>query len=152
MRANYKTEEADVKALDVGQLKRLMQYLKPYRKQVLITILLMFAATIIDNSSPYIVQLAVDEFIPARKTGLLVAVTLAYAAAVVLGYIFTRYKIQFGNRTGQYVLYDLRRDLFNHIQGLSLNFLTTTPPARSWCGSSTMSTPSISCSPTGLSM
>lgn len=122
MRANYKTEEADVKALDVGQLKRLMQYLKPYRKQVLITILLMFAATIIDNSSPYIVQLAVDEFIPARKTGLLVAVTLAYAAAVVLGYIFTRYKIQFGNRTGQYVLYDLRRDLFNHIQGLSLNF------------------------------
>src|SRR5690606_32593403 len=99
-----------------------MQYLKPYRKQVLITILLMFAATIIDNSSPYIVQLAVDEFIPARKTGLLVAVTLAYAAAVVLGYIFTRYKIQFGNRTGQYVLYDLRRDLFNHIQGLSLNF------------------------------
>jgi len=122
VRANYKTEEADVKALDVGQLKRLMQYLKPYRKQVLITILLMFAATIIDNSSPYIVQLAVDEFIPARKTGLLVAVTLAYAAAVVLGYIFTRYKIQFGNRTGQYVLYDLRRDLFNHIQGLSLNF------------------------------
>lgn len=122
MRANFKTDEADVKALDVGQLKRLMQYLKPYRKQVLITILLMFAATIIDNFSPYIVQLSVDEFIPARKVGLLVVVALTYAVAVVFSYIFTRLKIQFGNRTGQYVLYDLRRDLFNHIQGLSLNF------------------------------
>jgi len=119
---NYKTEEADVKALDVGQLRRLMQYLKPYRKQVLITILLMFAATIIDNISPYIVQLSVDDYIPSRKFGLLVVVTLSYAVAVVFGYIFTRYKIQFGNRTGQYVLYDLRRDLFNHIQGLSHNF------------------------------
>ncbi|MDI9420245.1 MAG: ABC transporter ATP-binding protein [Bacillota bacterium] len=122
MRANYKTDEKDVKALDVGQLRRLMRYLKPYRRQLLITILLMFAATIIDNFSPYIVQLSVDEFIPGRKVGLLVMVALAYGIAVVFGYIFARLKIQFGNRIGQYVLYDLRRDLFNHIQGLSLNF------------------------------
>ena len=57
-RSSYRSEEAVVKDLDVGQLKRLLQYLKPYRKQLWLTIALMFGATIIDSFSPYIVQIS----------------------------------------------------------------------------------------------
>jgi ATP-binding cassette subfamily B protein len=129
-RSNYNSDEAVIKDLDVGQLKRLIQYLKPYRKQLWLTIALMFAATIIDSVSPYIVQLSIDQFIPNRQIGLLIAVALVYALAVVFSYIFTRLKIKLANRTGQYVLFDLRRDLFDHVQSLSLNFFDNTSAGR----------------------
>lgn len=140
-RSNYNSDEAVIKDLDVGQLKRLIQYLKPYRKQLWLTIALMFAATIIDSVSPYIVQLSIDQFIPNRQIGLLIAVALVYALAVVFSYIFTRLKIKLANRTGQYVLFDLRRDLFDHVQSLSLNFLITLQPEELWCGLLTMLIP-----------
>ena len=129
-RSNYNSDEAVIKDLDVGQLKWLIQYLKPYRKQLWLTIALMFAATIIDSVSPYIVQLSIDQFIPNRQIGLLIAVALVYALAVVFSYIFTRLKIKLANRTGQYVLFDLRRDLFDHVQSLSLNFFDNTSAGR----------------------
>lgn len=129
-RSSYRSEEAVVKDLDVGQLKRLLQYLKPYRKQLWLTIALMFGATIIDSFSPYIVQISIDDYIPNRRISMLVAVTLLYGAAVVFSYIFTRLKIKYANRTGQNVLFDLRRDLFNHVQNLSLNFFDNNSAGR----------------------
>ncbi len=122
MRNHYKRDEPVVKSIDASQLKRLAKYMRPYAKQLWLTVLVMFAATIIDNISPLILQISVDDLIPNQKLAWLVLVSISYGIAVVLGYIFTRIKIKLANRTGQYVLFDLRRDLFNHVQGLSLNF------------------------------
>lgn len=122
MSNTYRTDEADVKPLNVSQLKRLLKYLRPYRKQLLLTILTMFTATIIDNIGPYLFQVSVDDFIPNKKLSNLIIFSLLYGVGIMISYICTRIKIKLANRTGQYVLFDLRKDLFNHVQNLSLKF------------------------------
>lgn len=122
MRNNYRIDEADVKSVDVSNLRRLIKYLKPYKKQLFLTVLLMFTATIIDNIGPYLLQISVDDIIPNSDSPKLVLVSLIYAIAIVISYVCTRFKIRLANRTGQYALLDLRRDLFRHVQKLSLNY------------------------------
>lgn len=122
MRNNYKTDEVDVKSIDVGQLKRLLRYMKPYRKQMFLAIVFMFAATLIDLVGPYLMQITIDDYIPNNNFGMLLRISIIYAIAVGFGYLFTRIKISLANRTGQYVLFDLRKDLFKHVQHLSLNY------------------------------
>ena len=130
MPSTYRTDEADVKPLNVSQLKRLLKYLRPYRKQLFLTILTMFAATIIDNIGPYLFQVSVDDFIPNKKLSNLIIFSLLYGVGIVISYICTRIKIKLANRTGQYVLFDLRKDLFNHVQNLSLKFFDNNSSGR----------------------
>lgn len=123
MRHNYRSDDV-VKAINLNQLKRLLSYLQPYRKQLFLTILTMFAATMINLTGPYLLQLTIDDYIPNKDITSLFLISVLYAIAVIISYLCTRQKIRLANRTGQYVLLDLRRDLFNHVQNLSSRFFS----------------------------
>lgn len=128
--SNLSSEDIRAKALDVNQMQRLFQYLKPYKLQLLLTCLLMFAAALTDLLGPYLLQRSVDIYIANAQFLKLLLTSLLYAFLVVLTYLCNRIKIRLANRTGQNALLDLRRDLFNHVQRLSFDFFGNTSAGR----------------------
>jgi len=117
--------QEDCGALNINHIRRLAQYLRPYKKQIAITVVLMFVATVTGLIGPYFLQLAIDVYIPQKNVAGVVWISILFMVMTCLNYICNRYKISFANRTGQQVLFDIRRDLFQHVQSLSFGFFDT---------------------------
>jgi len=117
--------QEDCGALNINHIRRSAQYLRPYKKQIAITVVLMFVATVTGLIGPYFLQLAIDVYIPQKNVAGVVWISILFMVMTCLNYICNRYKISFANRTGQQVLFDIRRDLFQHVQSLSFGFFDT---------------------------
>lgn len=128
----YQDDEIIEKPFNWKEFGRLFAYMKPYAKQLLpLVILMMILGTITKLSVPFLISLAIDRAI-APATGL-PSMTMLY---LIAGSIFVLYLIQWATNTyrikltniiGQRVIYDLRSDLFKHIQKLSFNFFDKRP-------------------------
>lgn len=125
----YKADE-ETAALNVSQMKRLAKYLVPYKKQVAVTIILMFIATMTNLIGPYLLEMAIDVHIPGKSVLGLIAISTLYILALGVNYICNRSKIRIANKTGQMALYDIRVELFNKVQDLSFNFFDSRSAGR----------------------
>lgn len=125
-----KDDEILGKAYDSQLMKRLLAYVKPYMKFVVIAIILNIIVAAMGPLRPYLTKLAVDDYIlKSKDDGLLTIVLLLFGTLIfqaVLQYIIT-FATQF---IGQKIIYDIRIKVFNHIQELSLRFFDKTPIGR----------------------
>jgi len=122
-RMRHLREGRDEKARDVGKtLRRLGIYFKPYWKQLLFVLLLLIVGTLFQLAAPYLIGLAVDQFIVTGDRGGL-ARTMLLLLSVYLGSWATGYG-QFYTMAivGNQVLYRLRTRIFERIQTLSLRY------------------------------
>jgi ATP-binding cassette subfamily B protein len=123
-------EEAFGKAYDARLMRRLLRYLQPYRGRVIIAILVLLTAAGIEVVGGLITRHAIDVAIPQRDTTLLIQLGAAYLAAMILGYLLESNQIVLTRKLGQGVMFDLRRELFQHLQKLGLRFYDKNPVGR----------------------
>ncbi|HEY4756784.1 MAG TPA: ABC transporter ATP-binding protein [Ignavibacteriaceae bacterium] len=131
MSQDYKSEDEILgKAYDSHLMKRLLQYVKPYKKYVLFAIFLNIVVAALGPIRPYLTKIAVDDHINnSNYSGLLVISLLLFASLVlqaVIQYFLTYYTQYLGQKT----IFDLRMQIFRHIQNLSLKFFDKTPIGR----------------------
>lgn len=119
-------EELDT-GFDFKQLKRLLGYLKPFKKKVVSTVLLMLTASILALLGPFLVKVAIDTMIPNKDIPGLALLGLIYLATLILNTIFMKYRIRTMTFIGQSVLHDIRKDLFVHLQKLPFSFYDSRP-------------------------
>ncbi len=123
-------EEVLGKAYDARLMRRLMKYLKPYRWHVALGILLSLLVSALEAMRPLFTKIAVDTNIAQNdKHGLLITALLFLAVILVRGFI------QYANAyltqwIGQRTIFDLRMEVFNHLQALSLKFYDRNPIGR----------------------
>ncbi|WP_106767896.1 ABC transporter ATP-binding protein [Paenibacillus faecalis] len=128
----YQDDDAIEKPFNWKQLTRLISYMKPYAKQMVpLVIVLMLIGTITKLAVPYLTGSAIDKAI-APESGspnvqLLYKITIAALVLYIIQYITGIFRIKYTNIIGQRVIYDLRTDLFRHIQRLSFNFFDKRP-------------------------
>jgi len=126
----YKDDDVIDKAFDWGQFRRLFAYMKPYAKQLLPLIgLMMILGTITKLTVPFLTSMAIDKAISPAEPSLKLLYMIAAGILVlyVVQWVATAYRIKYMNIIGQRVIYDLRADLFKHIQKLSFNFFDKRP-------------------------
>ncbi|MEW4370213.1 ABC transporter ATP-binding protein [Paenibacillus kandeliae] len=128
----YQDDELIDKAFNWKQFSRLFGYMKPYARQILPFILLMMVlGTITKLSVPLITGAAIDRAIqPANgqpSLGLLYGLTALALGLYLIQWVANAYRIKYTNIIGQRVIYDLRNDLFTHIQRLSFSFFDKRP-------------------------
>lgn len=128
----YQDDELIDKAFNWKQFSRLFGYMKPYARQILPFILLMMVlGTITKLSVPLITGAAIDRAIqPADgqpSLGLLYGLTALALGLYLIQWVANAYRIKYTNIIGQRVIYDLRNDLFTHIQRLSFSFFDKRP-------------------------
>jgi ATP-binding cassette subfamily B multidrug efflux pump len=116
------SEEQLDKAYDPKIVRGMLPYLKPYRLQVVLALLLMAAATFTLVSGPYFVKVAIDEGILAGNGTVLRRTLLIYLLVASVQWLTNYARILIMSRVGQHVLYDVRMRMFEHLQRLSLSF------------------------------
>ena len=110
-----------------GALKRLLNYLSPYRTQLFIISILTLGSTLISLTGPYLVSIAIDEYIIPRDFDGLVRISSLIAGVYVIASITDMLASWVMATISQKSLKKLREELFEHIQTLSLGYFDKQP-------------------------
>ena len=110
------------KVYDGRLLKRLFQYMSPYRVQLITAVILMIITSLLSVSGPWIIGLAIDEGIRDSAFDRLRFWTIIFIAVFGVEWIANRTRIAIMAYVGTRVVADIRSDLFRHLHKLSLNF------------------------------
>ena len=123
-------EEVLGKAYDARLMRRLLTYLKPYRGSVVIALLVIIGHSVLQLAQPYLMKLAIDQYIAAGDMAGLNRIALVFLfvliGAFVLEYVRT-YTLQL---TGQRIMFDLRMEIYSHLQRLDMRFYDRNPVGR----------------------
>jgi ATP-binding cassette subfamily B protein len=123
-------EEVLGKAYDARLMRRLLKYLRPYKWHVVAGIALSLLTSAMEAVRPYFTKIAVDVNIAEKdERGLLITALLFLLVLVVRGLIqyVNAYLTQW---IGQRTIFDLRMEIYTHLQGLSPKFFDKNPIGR----------------------
>ncbi|WP_053219823.1 ABC transporter ATP-binding protein [Virgibacillus senegalensis] len=120
----YPLDQAVEKPFNWKQMLRLLTYVKPYTgKLVPGAIIAMFISTLIRMAVPVLIgKVAIDIAIKDKDVGFLTYLVIGISILYLISYAANTFRIKWVNILGQNVIYDLRRNLFSHVQHLSHNF------------------------------
>jgi len=123
-------EEAAAKAYDAKLMKRLLAYVRPYKRWVAASVTLLLAASAADLAGPFIIKAGIDNYIKAGDRAGLGLTALALLGVNAIAFVLNYFQIYMMNLTGQRVIYDMRTQLFTHVQTLSIPFFDKNPVGR----------------------
>jgi ATP-binding cassette subfamily B protein len=115
------------KAYDKRLLGRFVRYLRPYRRLVVLSLLLLPLIAAAKLAQPWLLKLAIDNHIVSGRMEGLPFLSLSYFALIIGDGLLTYLEIYLLQYLGQRVMFDLRVDLFSHIHRLSASFFDRTP-------------------------
>jgi len=124
------TDDFKGKAYDSTLMKRLMQYVKPYKGYVILAILLNIIVAGLGPLRPYLTKIAVDDAIANKDYNILLVISLILIGTLLFQAIIQYALTYFTQLMGQKIIYDLRVKVFSHIQKLSLKYFDKTPIGR----------------------
>ncbi len=132
-------EEALGKAYDGRLMRRLMQYLRPYRSRVALALALVAIVTPLELAPPKLFQVAIDRyFVPAlggklpevRAWNGIIWIAVVFLAVLTFDFLAQYAQIRIMQRVGQQTMYDMRREIFGHMQRLPMSYFDRNPVGR----------------------
>jgi ATP-binding cassette subfamily B multidrug efflux pump len=118
------------KAYDARLMRRLLTYLRPYRLQVILSILLLLVVTVLELSGPILVQIAIDKYIAVGDNAGLGRIALFYFGILLTSFLLAYIQFYSMQAIGQRVQFDIRMQLFRHLQMMHLAFFDRNPVGR----------------------
>ena len=119
--AMARLRDAD-RAERAGRLRHLISLLRPYRGRVILMFISLVIATAAALAPPYLAGRAIDDGIQQQDMHALTVIVIAFVVAAVLNWVATYLQTYLINWVGQRALQDLRVELFEHLQKLSIGF------------------------------
>ena len=126
-RNKYDVDEVLEDSFDIGQLKRLLSYLKPYRKRFFSVAFMMLSASAFTMLIPQFFQKVMDICIPQKDMKGIIFYSLLTLLAALYSAVSLRYKIKHTNLIGQQIIHDIRYDIFEHLQELPFSYYDDRP-------------------------
>jgi ATP-binding cassette subfamily B multidrug efflux pump len=118
------------KAYDARLMRRLITYLRPYKLQVVLATAAIIGHSALELAPPYLVKLVIDRYIPARDTNGLVVIASLYLATLAGSFVLDYGQTWLLQLTGQRIMFDLRMQIYEHLQRLDLRFYDRNPVGR----------------------
>jgi len=137
-------EEVLGKAYDGRLMRRLLTYLRPYRWQVTIALSSIILKAGLDVLGPFLTKVAIDKYL-ARTPGAssilgrwlsseplkgIAEIAALYVGSLVLTFFFEFLQTYYMQWTGQMVMFDLRSQIFRHLQRMHIGFYDKNPVGR----------------------
>ena len=132
-------EEALGKAYDSRLMSRLLKYLKPYAWRVALALALVTVVTPLELAPPAIFRKAIDSyFVPAlnhllpesRAWSGIGWLSLIFLGVLAFDFLAQYIQIRIMQRVGQQTMYDMRREIFGHLQKLPMSYFDRNPVGR----------------------
>lgn len=126
-RNKYDVDEQLETPFDIRHLKRAMVYVKKYKWKMIFALSLSAAAVIIGLFSPVITQYAIDNSIPNKNIPELLLMAALLLVTIIVNIIFVTVRSRIMTKVGQDIIFDIRSDLFAHLQKLSFEYYDNRP-------------------------
>ncbi len=127
---HYHEEEILGKAYDSRLARRLLKYLRPYRRVVAISIVLLIMVSGLRLVGPYLTLVAIDQYIMIGDSAGLTPIALLFLLVLLFQFGVGSVQTYLMNWTGQKIMYDLRMEIFTHVQKLHMGFFDRNPVGR----------------------
>jgi ATP-binding cassette, subfamily B, multidrug efflux pump len=138
-------EEVLGKAYDSRLMKRLLTYLRPYRWQVVVALVAIIFKAGMDVIGPYLTKIAIDKYLAAssfrthslldrwlssRPLAGIAEIAALYLSTLLVGFLLEFTQTYLMQWTGQKVMFDLRSQIFRHLQQMHVGFYDKNPVGR----------------------
>ena len=119
---NMHDEEKLSKTYDAVLMRRLLKYVRPYWQRMIFAVFLLFMASVLGIAGPYLTKIGIDEHIVNGDFAGLAQIAMLYFGVLVLEFVFNYARMYMMEWIGQQTMYDLRIEIFSHLQYLPLRF------------------------------
>src|SRR5437588_1343304 len=126
----FHEEEAIGKTYDWQIARRLLRYLKPYSRLLIPALVLTLVLNLLGILQPKFTQYAIDWFIIPRKTEGITLFALIFVAVQLARFVFSYFQSVLLNSIGQYVMFDLRREIYDKLQHQEVAYFDRNPVGR----------------------
>jgi ATP-binding cassette, subfamily B, multidrug efflux pump len=124
-------EEAAIgKTYDFQVARRLFRYLKPYAKLLIPALILTLVLNLLGILQPLFTKYAVNWYILPRQTAGITSFALVYLAVLFVRFVFSYFQVVLLNSIGQYVMFDLRREIYHKLQHQEISYYDRNPVGR----------------------
>lgn len=125
-------EEIFGRAFDGRVVRRIWEFVRPYRREVVISVAAVIVFTLSQLSIPLLIRYAIDHGMAADgvDNGVLTGVVAVFGLVIVINYVASRMQEGVTGRMAENVLFDIRRRMFGHLQRVSLSFMDKTEVGR----------------------
>ena len=145
MRVAFHEDEVLGKAYDARLMRRLLAYTRPYWPWILLSVLMLLIITVTELARPYLVSVAIDNHLSQVTAGYVAGQAsqvleghlraVVRIALILLGLQVTAFVLRFGQLyvlqwTSQRIIFDMRQEIFHHLQGRPLAFFDRQPLGR----------------------
>jgi ATP-binding cassette subfamily B protein len=127
---SFPEEEALGKAYDARLMKRLLTYLRPYRLTAALALVSILASAVLQLAQPWLIKVAIDRYIGQRDLSGLNVLALAFFALLVGTFALEFAQTWLMQMTGQRIMFDMRMQIYRHLQRLSLRYFDRNPVGR----------------------
>jgi ATP-binding cassette subfamily B protein len=124
-------EEAAIgKTYDFQVARRLFRYLKPYVKMLIPALILTLVLNLLGILQPLFTKYAINWYILPRQTAGITSFALVYLAVLFVRFVFSYFQVVLLNSIGQYVMFDLRREIYHKLQHQEISYYDRNPVGR----------------------
>ncbi|MCI5520612.1 MAG: ABC transporter ATP-binding protein/permease [Treponema sp.] len=106
---------------------RLMRWMKPFSKWMVLSCVLMLLSSVISLTSPYLIRMAIDKAIPNENIKMLVIISIALTLSVVIVRFLLAAKLKIMTRVSQKIIVNIRNDVFTKLQNLPFSYFDNRP-------------------------
>lgn len=122
-----KRDEDSVQVSKIKTIRRLFTYLKPYKKQIVLVLIIMLISVVIGVINPLIIETALDDYIaPGNIKGLWKIIIFAIVLNLIL-IVCVRIRTVMMSKLCNRILVKIREELYTHIQTLDFQFFDSRP-------------------------
>lgn len=129
MKPHFDNDQDEVlgKAYDGRLVRRLVPYIKPYWHRLALAVGFLLVTSTLDLAGPYLTKVAIDRYIERGNASGLAPIFALYVGALLTSFAFRYLQNWHMQFIGQRVMYDLRNEIFSHLQRLPLRFFDSRP-------------------------
>ena len=127
---SFHEEEVLGKAYDARLMRRLLGYLRPHKWFVLGALLALVGDALTQLVPPYLVKIAIDQYIAQGDLAGLDNIAIVYLAVLVASFSLEYAQTYMMQMIGQRIMFDMRMQIYTHLQRLDLSFYDRNPVGR----------------------
>jgi ATP-binding cassette, subfamily B, multidrug efflux pump len=127
---SFHEEEVLGKAYDARLMRRLLRYLRPYKAQVAVALAAIISGSVLQLAQPYLMKIAIDRYIATQDFRGIDRIAIAYFFILIGSFVLEYVQTWMLQMTGQRIMYDMRLQIYEHLQRIDLQFYDRNPVGR----------------------
>src|SRR5215831_1188054 len=134
----FQEDEILGKAYDARIMRRLLTYVRPYLNLTIFALIFLVLVSLVDLAGPALIGYGIDHYIAPKTQNLsetqrgmgLLGVASVYLLVLIAGLILRYLHVLLLSIIGQHIMFDMRSQMFDHLQRLSLSYFDHNPVGR----------------------